>query len=431
MNYIQPSPLMVLPFILFLLMIATGPLYYKHFWDRNYAKVSILLGLLISVYYIFFLRDYHSVIHAAGEYISFIALLSSLYVASSGIYIKVNKKATPLVNIAFLFIGAVLSNIIGTVGASMLLIRPFIKLNNGRIKPYHIIFFIFIVSNVGGALTPIGNPPLFLGFLLGVPFFWVISNLWYIWLPSVVLILLVFYFFDKRNLVEPDSKIEYSNKIEFKGIKNLILLVIILVSVFIDPNVISYVPSFKPFPFGIREIIMFCIIYLAYKKVDVEILKANDFSFEPVKEVAYLFFGIFLAMIPVLQLIANNAHVYSGSLNQGTFYWASGSLSSFLDNAPTYLIFLGAAMGKSGLNVNNPQDVLQLAQVNGLYLKAISVGAVFFGAVTYIGNSPNFIVKSISERAGVKMPSFHTYLFKYAIPILIPVFTLVWLIFFR
>lgn len=430
---IQPSVYMVLPFIILLLLIATGPLFYKHFWERHYPKISILLGTITLVYYLYFLKDFQSMQHIFIEYVSFIALLSSLFVASGGILIKVDKESTPLANVLFLLFGAVIANIIGTTGASMLLIRPFIKMNNDRIRPYHIIFFIFLISNVGGALTPIGDPPLFIGFLRGVPFFWVIANVWYIWLPTIALILLVFYFVDNNNKTNTESSaiIEYSGKIEIQGGKNFIYLVVVILAVFIDPNVMSWVPSLAPFPLGIREIIMFSVVYISYKTAHPEILKSNEFDFEPIKEVAYLFIGIFLTMVPALQLIANFAQVNSELLDTTMFYWATGILSGVLDNTPTYLNFLSAAMGKFYLDVNIQSQVLEFVTKDDVFLRAISVSAVFFGAMTYIGNGPNFMVKSISERGGIEMPSFFAYLFKYAIPILIPIYVVVWLIFFR
>ena len=424
-----PSPFMVLPFIVLLAMIATGPLFYHHFWERNYPKIALFLGAITVVYYIVFLHDTHSLRHTAAEYLSFIALLSSLFVASGGILIKVDKKATPMLNSIILLFGAVIANVIGTTGASMLLIRPFIKLNKDRIKPYHIIFFIFTVSNVGGALTPIGDPPLFLGFLKGVEFFWVVQHVWYIWLPTIIAITAIFYFIDLRNKNSNNQEISYSNKIEFSGMKNVVYLLIIVISVFLDPAVISWVPSLDPLPFGIREIIMFSVVYLSYKTADKEILKANEFDFEPIKEVAYLFIGIFATMIPALQLIAHMAHAKGDILTPGIFYWSTGVLSAFLDNAPTYLNFLSAALGKFNLEMTT-EGVFKLQNSYPIYLSAISVGAVFFGAMTYIGNGPNFMVKSISERSGIKMPSFFGYLIKYSLPILIPIFIIVWLLFY-
>lgn len=425
-----PDVFMVIPFVALLLMIATGPLFYHKFWEKHYPAIAITLGIITVSYYLFVLHDTHTPLHTLDEYISFIALLGSLFVASGGILIRIDKKSTPLLNSVLFLFGAVISNIIGTTGASMLLIRPFLKVNKDRIKPYHIIFFIFIVSNIGGALTPIGDPPLFLGFLKGVEFFWVIEHVWYIWLPTVLAVILIFYVIDSRNMPEGTDEKKYSGKIEFKGFKNIIFLGVIIISVFIDPAVVDWVPSFDPFPIGIREIVMLSIIFLAYKSASQEILAANEFDFEPIKEVAYLFVGIFATMMPALQLIAEAAKVNGQVLTPGIFYWATGSLSAFLDNAPTYLNFLSAEMGKFNLDVNIPRQVLQFELEHPIYLSAISVAAVFFGAMTYIGNGPNFMVKSISERAGIRMPSFFGYLFKYAVPILLPIFTLVWLVFY-
>ena len=428
-----PSPFMVIPFVVLLVAIATGPLFYKHFWEKNYPAIAIILGIITTIYYLIFLNDYHSILHSLTEYISFIALLSSLFVASGGIFIKVDKKATPFINVLFLLFGAVIANIIGTTGASMLLIRPFIKMNKDRIRPYHVIFFIFIVSNIGGGLTPIGDPPLFVGFLRGVPFFWVIQNVWYIWIPMIILILVVFFIFDSMNKRGTENSIQsdFTGRIEFKGAKNLLYLLIIIISVFIDPGIFSWVPSLAPLPFGIREIIMFSVVILSFKTASQEALKANEFDFEPIKEVAYLFIGIFLTMVPALQLIAEEAQVNHDLLNQGTFYWATGILSSFLDNTPTYLNFLSAAMGKYALNVDLKTHVQEFVLHDDVYLRAISVSAVFFGAMTYIGNGPNFMVKSICERAGIEMPSFLTYMVKYSIPILIPLFFIIFLLFFN
>ncbi|MBT8378564.1 MAG: sodium:proton antiporter [Ignavibacteria bacterium] len=425
-----PSPYMVLPFIILLTMIATGPLFYHHFWETNYPKIAIALGAVTVTYYLVFLQDTHSLIHTAAEYLSFIALLASLFVAAGGIFINIDKKSTPWLNAGILLFGACIANIIGTTGASMLLIRPFIKVNKHRIKPYHIVFFIFLVSNIGGALTPIGDPPLFLGFLRGVEFFWVIQHVWYIWLPTMAVVLVIFLIIDFRNLSESEEEVNYTGKFEFKGGKSVIYLAIIVISVFIDPAVMSWVPSLAPLPIGIREIIMFSVVFLAYQTADDEILKSNEFDFEPIKEVAYLFVGIFATMIPALQLISYEANVLGDRLTPGMFYFATGFLSAFLDNAPTYLNFLSAEMGKFGLNVNDFLEVIKFSELYPIYLSAISVAAVFFGAMTYIGNGPNFMVKSISERAGIKMPSFFGYLIKYALPILLPIYIIIWAIFY-
>jgi len=425
-----PSAFMVIPFVVLLLMIATGPLFYKHFWEHHYPKVAIFLGMITVTYYLVVLKDSHSLIHTLEEYLSFIALLTSLFVASGGILIKIDRKSTPFANVILLLFGALISNLIGTTGASMLLIRPFLRMNRDRINTYHVVFFIFIVSNMGGGLTPIGDPPLFLGFLRGVDFFWVATHVWHIWLIGVLSILIVFYFIDKRNSGKGESVTEYTGKIELRGAKNFIYLLIVIISVFLDPKVLSWVPSLHPLPFGIREIIMFSVAFFSYKFANKEALKGNEFDFDPIKEVAFLFIGIFATMIPALQLIAYETKVYGAQLTADIFYWGTGILSAFLDNAPTYLNFLSAAMGKFGLNIDLYQDVHHFQEQDPIYLMAISVAAVFFGAMTYIGNGPNFMVKSISERAGIEVPSFIGYLVKYAIPILIPIFTIIWLVFF-
>ena len=242
--------------------------------------------------------------------------------------------------------------------------------------------------------------------------------------------MLVFYLFDIRNKKDSKAHIEYSGKIQVRGLKNLIYLGIIIIAVFIDPQVIPWVPKLGNMPFGIREIIMFAVVYFSYKTADQQALKDNEFDFEPIKEVAYLFIGIFMTMVPALEIIAHEANVLGNRLTAGVFYWATGALSSVLDNTPTYMNFLSAAMGKYSLNVADKMQVLHFVSIDIIYLRAISVAAVFFGSMTYIGNGPNFLVKSISERSGITMPSFFTYVVKYSLIILLPIFTVIWLLFF-
>ncbi|MBC8191630.1 MAG: sodium:proton antiporter [Candidatus Marinimicrobia bacterium] len=439
-----PPIWLVAPFIILLLMIATGPLFYPHLWEHHYPKVAISLGAIVAVYY-GFLMDHGtlSLLHTLEEYISFIALLTALFVASGGILIRFNSSGKPWINGLILFGGAILSNFIGTTGASMLLIRPFMRLNEGRLKPFHVIFFIFIVSNIGGGLTPIGDPPLFLGFLKGVPFFWVVGHVWHIWLVTVLAVIGVFMAFDMRVPASSVAPTPGKN-LEIHGSKNFIYLGIIIISVFMDPAVIDGFPSLQKLlhvPFGIREVIMFSVAFIAYRTGDKEALRGNEFNFEPIKEVAYLFVGIFATMIPALQLIGAYAKEHATEFTVSRFYWFTGSLSGVLDNAPTYLNFLAGSMGKFGLDISSVSDVQQFATkvpspVPGdsnsvVYLMAISVAAVFFGAMTYIGNAPNFMVKNIAEQAGVDVPSFMGYIFKYSIPILLPIFFVVWLIFFN
>lgn len=439
-SHAEPSPISVLPFVVLLLMIATGPLFYAHFWHKYYPLVAAGLGTIIVIYYIGFMHDVHHPIHSLAEYVSFIALLTALFVSSGGILIKVDKEGTPMVNAIMLIFGAAIANIIGTTGASMLLIRPFIRLNQDRIKPYHIIFFIFMISNVGGSLTPIGDPPLFLGFLKGVPFDWTILHVWPKWIFGVGLLAAMFWFVDKRNYTGSSGK-EYTGKIQIIGAKNIIFLIITIIAVFIDPNVIS-LPDFLYINYDgtkisfLRELIMFGTAFVAFKASSEEALKGNEFDFEPIKEVAFLFIGIFATMMPALHLIGTFAAHNHDMVNQHSLYWASGMLSGVLDNAPTYLNFLSAGMGRLGMEIGDKHDVAAFAAGTGTdpisvtYLLAVSVASVFFGAFTYIGNAPNFMVKSIAEQVGIEMPSFVGYVIRYSIPILLPVLALTWLVFF-
>jgi len=247
-GHLQSPGWLITPFILLLLMIATGPIFYEHFWHKAYPIVSLILAGLVAIYYLFVLHNQHQPVHHLFEYIQFIALLSSLYIASGGIMIDVDKEAKPMTNVIILLSGAVIANLIGTTGASMLLIRPFVRLNRYRIKAYHIIFFIFIVSNIGGSLTPIGDPPLFLGFLKGVPFFWTLEYNFLPWVVGVSFLALVFYFFDKANKANynvDEEPVIVTNKISLIGKRSFLWLGIIILSVFLDPNVFDWVPSLE------------------------------------------------------------------------------------------------------------------------------------------------------------------------------------------
>jgi Na+/H+ antiporter NhaD/arsenite permease-like protein len=430
----------VIPFVLLLLMIATGPLFYEHFWHKNYPIIAVSLGFLVVVYYLYALHNVHAPVHALAEYVQFIALLASLYVASGGILIKVDKASRPLTNTFLLLIGAAISNLIGTTGASMLLIRPFIRLNQDRIQPYHIVFFIFMVSNIGGSLTPIGDPPLFLGFLKGIPFFWTLEHNLLPWIFASIVLAIIFYLVDSRHVKNaPIQKTTYSDKIGVIGSRNFIWLAIVIGAVFIDPNVVDGVPYIaydgQKFSF-LRELIMLSVAFLSWKFADKQAHKGNEFNFEPIREVAFIFVGIFGTMMPALELVGNFAKSEAGAalITHNTLYWGTGMLSGFLDNAPTYLNFLAAAMASEGADINNISNVKDFAggsfPDSVISLMAISIAAVFFGAMTYIGNGPNFMVKSIAEQSGIRMPSFFGYIIRFSIPYLIPLLVLVWLIFF-
>ncbi|MEN7550398.1 sodium:proton antiporter [Rapidithrix thailandica] len=444
-----PSPISVIPFIILLGMIATGPLFYEHFWHKNYPKVAVVLAAIVVGYYLFGLHNTHGPVHAFFEYFQFIALLASLYIASGGIMIKVDKQGTPLVNVCLLLIGAVIANVIGTTGASMLLVRPFIRLNKRRIQPYHIIFFIFMVSNIGGCLTPIGDPPLFLGFLKGVPFFWTMEHNFTEWLIAVLIFAVIFYVFDQKNVKKENplfsdelANQKYSNKITIVGQKNFLWLAVAVGAVFLDPNVdgFEWLPAIhfdgQKFSF-IREVIMLSVAFFSFKFANKEAINGNEFNFEPIREVAFIFIGIFGTMMPALEIVAGFAASPAGKelIGHNTLYWATGLISGFLDNAPTYLNFLTAALAAQGGSIGTPGDVVAFTNGDGftdsiMQLTAISVSSVFFGAMTYIGNGPNFMVKSIAEQVGIQMPSFFGYIIRYSIPILLPVLVVIWLIFF-
>jgi Na+/H+ antiporter NhaD/arsenite permease-like protein len=436
---IQTPPLwLVFPFVSLLLMIASGPVLFPKIWHHYYKHISIGLGLLVGIYYAFVLNNLVLPIETLAEYVSFISLLTILYISSGGIFLFIDVESKAWVNILFLFLAAIFTNLIGTTGASVLFIRPFMRINRYRLKPYHIVFFIFIVSNIGGSLTPIGDPPLFMGFLKGVPFSWTIFNLIGPWIIAVAGLLTIFYFFERRNttLDDVDVSTHYTNKIIVNGKRNFFWLLLGVSTVFLDPNIIDGLPFIdfhgKKISF-IREFIQLGSAFLCFRFADKKALDSNDFDFEAIKEVAFLFFGIFLCMMPALQSLESFAHQQKDTLHltPNLIYWSSGIFSSVLDNAPTYLNVLAVILSSSDLSINSFSDVqafMLSPQVD--LLIALSVGAVFFGAMTYIGNGPNFMVKAIAEQTGVKMPSFGKYIWRYSLPILLPVLFLVCLVYF-
>jgi Na+/H+ antiporter NhaD/arsenite permease-like protein len=436
----------IAPFLLLLFSIAVMPFINKHWWEKNYPIVVYALGFMVVMYYSFWLHNVPRLFLTSYEYISFISLIGSLFVVSGGIHVRIRGKSTPIGNVALLATGAVISNILGTTGASMLLIRPFLRMNKYRIKGYHIVFFIFIVSNIGGALTPIGDPPLFLGYLKGVPFFWIIPRVSEIWLLTVGMVLFVFYLLDIYSFRKESKKTQKTaNEVdepEVTGLHNVVFLFIIIAAVFIE----------HPAPLILREVVMWSAAIASFITTKKEIHEKNDFNFIPIKEVAILFAGIFATMIPALDWLELHA-ASIGIVTPGQYFWGSGMLSSVLDNAPTYLNFLTAAFGLHGANVDNVQHMhlmlgittpaaagltnplipgaLEITGQTWRYVQAISLGAVFFGANTYIGNGPNFMVKSIAEQSGVECPSFFGYIMRYSLPILIPIFAIVWYFYFR
>jgi Na+/H+ antiporter NhaD/arsenite permease-like protein len=346
-------------------------------------------------------------------------MVGSLFIVSGGIHIGVKGEATPAVNCLFLLIGAVLANLIGTTGASMVLIRPWIRMNKYRVTAFHAVFFIFIVSNVGGCLTPIGDPPLFLGFLKGVPFWWVLKNCWEAWIIATGGLIAIFYFVDRRNFLRAPREVREDQTAEetwtFDGLWNAAFLAGILGAVFL--------------PAGIREVLMIGAAVGSYFLTPARIHEANDFNFHPVKEVAWLFGGIFMSMVPALHLLEVNA-ARLGIHSAQQFYWFTGALSGVLDNAPTYLAFLATAFGLHGLSMDKPADVAIFVAQHQDLLLAISLGAVFFGATTYIGNGPNFMVKAIAQQQKVETPTFAGFVLRFSLPVLVPLFFVIGLLFF-
>ena len=405
-----------LPFLVLLLVIAVAPLIAPRWWhhNRNKAIVAILVSLPVLVY--LGLAAPHLLAEKALEYIGFIVVIGALFVISGGIHIQGSLSGTPLVNTAMLGIGAVLANLTGTTGASAILIRPLLRANKRRKRVAHIvIFFIFIVANCGGLLTPIGDPPLLLGFLKGVPFSWTL-RLWPQWLFVNGVLLVIFNVWDQLALDRDEKELPGSQHeqvlihepLEIKGALPIVALLLVILAI-----VMAW-PVWVVAALGV----------LGYFAGTADHRNKNEFAFGPIIEVAVLFAAIFITMAPMLEIL--NAH--AGELGLRTpaqFFWASGSLSSVLDNAPTYLAFAAAAAGLQGIPPHGPY----IGLIHDHVLAAIATGAVFMGANTYIGNAPNFMVKAIAEQGGVKMPSFFGYM-AYSVGILIPLFVVVSLIFF-
>lgn len=428
---------MTIPFVLLLILIAAMPLAphrIKRYWDKYYAHVAIGLGIVVGLFYLGFVQGGSPIVlHTLTDYASFICLIGSLFVIAGGIHLQIQDEATPLANIRFLVICALLANVIGTTGASMVLIRPWIRMNKLRISPYHIVFFIFIVSNIGGALTPVGDPPLFLGYLRGIPFFWLVKHVIGQWIFTVALVLAAFYCFDRRGFRRAPVRIREeierpSEGVRISGKINLFFLAVVIGAVF------------APDRYFARELLMLSAAAASYFLTPKTVHQENAFSFGPIKEVAFLFAGIFATMMPALSYIDEHGEEMAVKHPLG-YYLAAGSLSSVLDNAPTYATFLRLA--ESSSVAREPQAfsatdgseeaivaVMRERPADARLIIAVSLGAVFFGAMTYIGNGPNFMVKSIADSSGVHTPTFFGYIIKFSLPILLPILLLSGWLFF-
>ena len=438
------SLLWVIPFAGLLLCIATGPLLFHHVWEHHYGKISAFWAamVIIPLYLSFDASAATKGIAFAMllEYVPFIILLFALYTVAGGIFVRGNIHGSPLTNTAILASGTILASFVGTTGASMVLIRPIIRANDNRAHNVHVVvFFIFLVSNVGGALTPLGDPPLFVGFLKGISFFWTTTNLFAETVLVAGILLALFYAYDsylykKEGVIAPDRTPD--SKVRIMGLESLVFVAIIIGAVLLraewKPGI-----SFKVLGVDLAlqdiasNLIMLAAAYASLKFARKEYREANGFNWGPILEVAKLFAGIFVCIVPVLAILAAGkggaaaplvALVTNpdGSPNNVMYFWLTGVLSSFLDNAPTYLVFFELAGG-------NPQELMGKLAIT---LAAISTGAVYMGANTYIGNAPNFMVYAIAKDMGVKMPSFFGYML-WSGAILIPIFVLVTFVFFR
>lgn len=442
-----------IPFAGMLLSIAIFPLVKGEWWEKHQLHVAVFWSLLFLVPYTVAF-GWHETQHHLMEviildYIPFIALLLGLFAVAGGIQIKGTLSGSTKCNVALLGIGTFLASWVGTTGAAMLLIRPVLRANAWRKKKAHIVvFFIFLVANIGGCLTPLGDPPLFLGYLRGVPFFWTLQHIWPLLIFNTVVLLAVFAVLDrfmlKKEEVQSNPDATEGEPLGLAGAHNLAFLVVIILGVILNGVIATTPACIDPatglvygislgegihlgFNYFLQLGMIALAVVLSMKTTKGEVREANGFEWEPIAEVARLFIGIFITMIPALIIL----RAHGGELGLDTpleLFWATGMLSSFLDNSPTYVVFLtvGGALGAGGVAGAVATTV---GAVDPALLLAVSAGAVFMGAVTYIGNAPNFMVKTIAERSGIKMPSFFGYI-GWSFAILIPVFILDSIIFF-
>ncbi|MGE4271671.1 MAG: sodium:proton antiporter [Desulfitobacterium sp.] len=446
----------IIPFVGMLLSIALGPVLLPKFWHHNFGKVSAAWAALLAIPLItvYGKQGVDELLHILiVDYIPFIVLIGSLFTVGGGILVRTTMKGTTWVNTGFLTVGSILASWMGTTGAAMLLIRPFLRVNKERkYKAFMVVFFIFTIANVGGALTPLGDPPLFLGFLHGVPFFWTLRLI----APMAVVLLgllLIYIAFDKYylskeikegHLISTASSEDQvgsttpKKKLEILGAQNFILLAVIigviLFSGYVKMSEVNILGVHLGWQDVIRNVLLVAVMVISMKITPKALREENEYSWGPILEIVYLFFGIFITMAPALAILKAGG---AGALSFITsavqepihYFWITGALSSFLDNAPTYLTFFSTALGQFYPGMAEAPAVALLLVEHPIYLLAISAGSVFFGAITYIGNAPNFMVRSIAEESGVKMPSFFGYMV-YSLCILLPLFAVVTLIFF-
>ncbi len=438
----------VLPFLGLLVSIAVVPQVARRFWERqgNKALVAGLFGLPIAAYLglAFGVHGREAVAEQVHDYLSFIALLATLFVITGGIHLRGSLAGTPLVNTALLGLGAVLANLIGTTGASVLLVRPLLQANEPRRNKTHVfVFFVFVVSNCGGLLTPLGDPPLFLGFLRGVPFEWTLS-LWKVWLFVNLVLLALFNLIDqlvlnREELERPGAQLEQlqvHQPLRLDGGLNFVFLLLVVLLIYAGGRGLFH--AGRPWPFGVQEGLMLVCALLSFATTRPTVRAQNHFEFAPIVEVAILFGGIFLSMAPALEILnawgQGRREVLGavfGLTEPWQYFWVTGGLSSFLDNAPTYLTLATTAAGAAGIPAQDQYLSVFLAQGPEAQrvLAGIACGAVLMGANTYIGNGPNLMVRAIAQSRGVRMPSFFGYMLWSGL-VLLPLFLLVTLLFF-
>ncbi|HED00043.1 MAG TPA: sodium:proton antiporter [Proteobacteria bacterium] len=435
-----------IPFAGMLLSIALFPLFAPKFWHHHFGKISAFWAAAIAIPFLIAYKGqalYEFLHIILADYVPFIILLWALYTIAGGILLRGSLRGTPVVNTVMLIIGTALASWMGTTGAAMLMIRPFLRANNYRkYRTFMVVFFIFLVANIGGSLTPLGDPPLFLGFLHGVPFFWTFNILPHMLVAVGILLVIYFvldtYFYKKEGVTAPvEEGVKEPLKVE--GIYNFIFLggVVgaVLMSGMVKWGEISVLGVHRGVQEWVRDGLLILLGVLSLIATPKKLREDNDFTWFPIQEVAYLFIGIFLTMVPCLLILKAGAKGQLAFLIETVkepihYFWMTGMLSSFLDNAPTYLTFFSTALGGFYPGMAEAQAVPLLIAENNIYLKGIAAGAVFFGACTYIGNAPNFMVRSIAEEAGTPMPSFFGYMLKYSIPFLISTFIVISFIFF-
>ena len=435
-----------IPFACMLLSIALLPLVAGTFWHHHFGKISAFWAACLAVPFVVAYREQavHEILHIIlADYVPFIILLWALFTVSGGILLRGTLRGTPAVNTVIILIGTALASWMGTTGAAMLMIRPFIRANAHRKnKTFMVVFFIFLVANVGGALTPLGDPPLFLGFLHGVSFFWTFKIMPHMLLTSAVLVVVYFlldsYYYKKEGAAPPPDDGEKA-PLRLVGTYNFIFLAgivaAVLMSGIVDLGEITTFGIHRAAQDWLRDGLLVALGIASLWATPRPLREENEFTWFPIVEVAYLFIGIFVTMIPCLLLLkAGSEGAFAFLINAVQdpwhYFWVTGLLSAFLDNAPTYLTFFNTALGSFYAGMAEADSVPLLMTENAIYLQAVSAGAVFFGACSYIGNAPNFMVRSIATEAGVEMPSFFGYILKYSLVFLVPVFVVVTFIFF-